>query len=269
MVRGADARAPVEVEMRAEGRQRWIVFDDRRHAGRLLADALLPLRREDPVVLGLPRGGVPVADEVASALDAPLDVIIVRKLGVPFQPELGMGAIGEAGARVLNPQIVRITGVSERDIEVVEERERDIVRRRAEQYRRGRPPLPIEGRVVVVVDDGIATGGTARAAVAVARARGARRVVVAAPVAAQDTADMLRQVADQAVLLETPPGFGAVGEWYRNFGQTSDDEVVRVLDAAESRTAARLGADRAGKANESDRQDDDRQDDDRQDNSER
>src|SRR5688572_21507588 len=168
-------------------RRRHMIFDDRKQAGKLLAERLERYAGEQPVVLGLPRGGVPVAYEVAQALRAPLDVIIVRKLGVPFQPELGMGAIGEDGVRVLNDDIVRMAHVNEIELAAVERRERAEVERRAQRYRRGLPMVDVRGRTVIVVDDGIATGGTARAALQVARAHGARKVVLAVPVAAPET----------------------------------------------------------------------------------
>ena len=189
-------------------------FRDRRDAGQQLGARLRHLRDEHPVVVGLPRGGVPVAFEVARALDAPLDVIVVRKLGVPVHPELGMGAVGEDGVRVLTDDVVRQAGVSPSAIAAVEARERLEVERRAQLYRRGRPMIPLAGRTVVVVDDGIATGGTARAALEVARAHGARRVVLAVPVAARESVQELAGVADEVVVLATPFPFYAVGEWY-------------------------------------------------------
>ena len=210
------------------------VFRNRQDAGRRLADRLEALRNERPVVVGLPRGGVPVAAEVASALGAPLDVIIVRKLGVPAQPELGMGAIGEDGVRVLNDTVVRAAGVPADAIDAVERRERAEVERRARRYRGDRARASLDGRTVIVVDDGIATGGTARAAVQVARAQGARRVVLAVPVAPPDTVEEMRAVADEVVCVESPRGFAAVGQWYEDFTQTSDDEVVRLLDPSRS-----------------------------------
>ena len=206
-------------------------FRDRRDAGQQLGARLRHLRDEHPVVVGLPRGGVPVAFEVARALDAPLDVIVVRKLGVPVQPELGMGAVGEDGVRVVNDDVVRQAGVSSSAIAAVEARERLEVERRAQLYRRGRPMVPLAGRTVVVVDDGIATGGTARAALEVARAHGARRVVLAVPVAARESVQELAGVADEVVVLATPVPFYAVGEWYTRFSPTPDDEVVRLLEA--------------------------------------
>ena len=164
-------------------------FRDRSDAGRQLASRLLPLRGEDVVVLGLPRGGVPVAVEVARAIRAPLDVILVRKLGVPAQPELGMGAIGEGDAKVINADVVRYAGVSEADITAVERRERSELERRITRFRGDVPREPLTGRIAVLVDDGIATGSTARAACQVARAQGAARVVLAVPVAPPSAED--------------------------------------------------------------------------------
>jgi putative phosphoribosyl transferase len=213
------------------------LFRDRRDAGQRLAARLGHLRDEHPIVVGLPRGGVPVAFEVARALDAPLDVIVVRKLGVPFQPELGMGAIGEDGVRVLNDDVVRLAGVRREDIAAVEARERGEVQRRADLYRGGRPMIPLAGRTVIVVDDGIATGGTARAALEVARAHGASRVVLAVPVAPSDSVTEMTRIADEVVAVETPTPFFAVGQWYDQFTQTPDGEVVGLLEAAASALA--------------------------------
>ena len=207
-------------------------FRDRREAGRRLAERLSGLRASSPLVLGLPRGGVPVAFEVAKALGAPLDVLVVRKLGVPFQPELGMGAVGEDGVRVLNPDVLRQAGVTETQLAEVEARERAQVEERAVRLRRGRPAIPLEGRTVVIVDDGLATGGTARAAVQVARARGADRVILAVPVAPPETVAALRRDADDVVAVETPEPFFAIGGWYSDFSPTSDQEVVELLTIA-------------------------------------
>ncbi|MGW1099172.1 phosphoribosyltransferase family protein [Streptomyces sp. NPDC002455] len=214
-----------------------MLFTDRTDAGRQLAEALRHLERRDPVVLGLPRGGVPVAYEVARALGAPLDVIVVRKLGVPYHPELGFGAIGEGGARVISDEIVRHAGVREKDLEAVERAEEAELLRRAQTYREGRPRLPLKGRTVVVVDDGVATGATARAACQVVRAQGASHVVLAVPVASPDVAARLREDVDEVVCLSTPHLFSAVGEWYRDFSQTSDEEVVSLLARASTGTA--------------------------------
>ncbi|MEU1483580.1 phosphoribosyltransferase family protein [Streptomyces sp. NPDC005752] len=209
-----------------------MLFTDRTDAGRRLAVALRHLERRDPVVLGLPRGGVPVAYEVAQALRAPLDVIVVRKLGVPYRPELGFGAIGEGGVRVISDEIVRHAGVREKDLLAVERAEEAELLRRARAYREGRPRLPLEGRTAVVVDDGVATGATAKAACQVVRAQGAAHVVLAVPVASPDVAARLREDVDEVVCLSTPSLFSAVGEWYRDFSQTSDEEVVSLLARA-------------------------------------
>lgn len=195
------------------------------------------------MLLALPRGGVPVAHEVARALGAPLDVLVVRKLGAPRQPELGVGAIGEGGVRVVSDEILAATGTTPEQLAEVEARERAELVRRAREYRGARPMLPIEGRTVVIVDDGIATGGTARAAIAVARAHGAARVVVATPVAPPDTVALLAQEADDVVALATPAGFSAIGQWYDDFSQTTDHEVVELLDAAFDRGTRREDVD--------------------------
>ena len=208
------------------------MFRDRLDAGRRLAGELAHLEGEDVVVLGLPRGGVPVAFEVARALGAPLDVIVVRKLGVPFQPELAMGAIGEEGVLVLQPDVVRMAGVGEQELAAVERREGAELERRAARFRAGRPRPSLEGRTAVIVDDGIATGSTARAACQVARAQGAARVVLAVPVAPGSSASELSDAADELVILELPEPFFAVGEWYEDFSQISDDEVVTLLRRA-------------------------------------
>ena len=207
-------------------------FADRAEAGRRLAGRLAPLRGEPVVVLGLPRGGVPVAFEVANALGAPLDVIVVRKLGVPYQPELGMGAIGEDGVRIVNLEVVRLAGITESELARVEERERAELERRARRFRGDRPHVPLEGRVAVVVDDGIATGSTARAACQVARAQGAARVVLAVPVAPRGWTERMAGAADDYVCLDTPEPFFAIGQFYADFSQTTDDEVIACLQRA-------------------------------------
>jgi len=219
-------------------------FVDRREAGRRLAERLMYLQGEDVVVLGLPRGGVPVAFEVAQALGAPLDVVVVRKLGVPFQPELAMGAIGEGGARVLNDDVVRMAAVSQQELDTVEKRERVELDRRARRFRGDRPRVPLAGRTAVVVDDGIATGATARAGCQVAKSQGAIRVVLAVPVAPpRAVAELGRQV--EVVCVETPDSLWAVGQWYRDFTQTSDDEVARLLAESAQLELISLGAESA------------------------
>jgi putative phosphoribosyl transferase len=211
-----------------------VAFRDRRDAGRQLGRALDSLRAEQPIVLGLPRGGVPVAAEVAAALDAPLDVILVRKLGVPVQPELAMGAIGEDGIRVLNTEVLDAVRADAGTVDAVERAERAELAARARRFRAGRARLDVTGRTVIIVDDGIATGSTARAAIAVARAHGAAKVVLAVPVAPGRTCRELREEADDVVCLEQPEPFMAVGQFYRDFAQTTDAEVVGVLMAAKS-----------------------------------
>ena len=204
-------------------------FANRVDAGRRLAAKLHYLKGESVVVLGLPRGGVPVALEVARALEAPFDVIVVRKLGVPFQPELAMGAIGEGGTRVINSEIVQLAHVSAEEISAVEARERIELERRAVRFRGSRPRVPLAGRTAIIVDDGIATGSTARAACLVARAQGADRIVLAVPVAPLDWTERLAADADELISLETPRSFHAVGEFYADFSATTDDEVVACL----------------------------------------
>jgi len=209
-----------------------MMFADRRDAGRRLGARLQRLRGTSIVVLGLPRGGVPVAFEVARTLVAPLDVLLVRKLGVPFQPELAMGAIGENGVQVLNDEVIRIAEVTRQDLARIQARERAELERRAHRYRGGRPAISLRGRTAVVVDDGIATGSSARAACRVARAQGAARVVLAVPVAPPDWATRIGSDADELVALSTPDPFFAVGRWYANFAPTTDDEVVECLSTA-------------------------------------
>jgi putative phosphoribosyl transferase len=206
-----------------------MVFDDRADAGRRLATRLDHLRGEPVVVLGLPRGGVPVAYEVARALHAPLDVIMVRKLGVPFQPELGMGAIGEDGVRIVNDEVVRATGVRPEMLAQVESAERQELERRAARYRRDQPRQSLEGRTAVIVDDGIATGSTARAACQVARSHGASKVVLAVPVAPHGWESRFGADADGLVSVSTPRTFFAIGQFYSDFSQVPDDAVVECL----------------------------------------
>lgn len=215
-----------------------MLFTNRVDAGRRLAGAVEHLREERPVVLGLPRGGVPVAYEVARALGAPLDVIVVRKLGVPYHPELGFGAIGEGGVRVISEGIVRHSGVRQAELMAVEHAEEQELLRRARCYREGRPRVTVDGRTVIVVDDGVATGATAAVACQVVRAQGAARVVLAVPVAPPDVIHRLRGAADDVVCLSRPQLFSAVGEWYRDFSQTTDEEVITCLtEAAAARSA--------------------------------
>ena len=206
-----------------------MTFVDRTDAGRRLAAQLRHLRDDDVVVLGLPRGGVPVAFPVALALDAPLDIIVVRKLGLPHQPELAMGAIGEGGARVVDGSLVERAQVTDFELAEVERRERAELDRRADRFRAGRERIPLAGRTALIVDDGVATGATARAACQGARAQGAARVVLAVPVGATATVDELRSVADEVVCPEVHDVFYAIGQFYGDFSQTSDEEVVDLL----------------------------------------
>ncbi|MFD7735162.1 phosphoribosyltransferase family protein [Kitasatospora phosalacinea] len=207
-------------------------FTDRADAGRRLAEALLSGAPDlrGAVVVALPRGGAPVAAEVAAALGAELDVCVVRKVGVPGQPEVAMGAVGEDGARVVNQQVVDAVGVPPEAFAAVEARERAELARRAAAYRRGRAPVPLAGRTVLVVDDGVATGSSALAACRIVRARGAARVVLAVPVAPHDWAERLGGAADAYVAVHAPEGFRAVGEFYRDFRQTTDAEVLAALE---------------------------------------
>jgi putative phosphoribosyl transferase len=211
-----------------------VVFSDRREAGQVLAKQLGFLEGEDVVVLGLPRGGVPVAAEVAMALHVPLDVICVRKLGVPFQPELAMGAIGEGGVTVREEQVLAATGVPMSEFAIIEQVERRALNAAVTRFRRGRARVDLVGKVAVIVDDGLATGSTARAACYVARQLGAKRVVLAVPVAPTEAVARFPE-ADQVIAVATPEPFSAVGYHYRDFRPISDEEVVVALDAAERR----------------------------------
>jgi predicted phosphoribosyltransferase len=209
------------------------VFENRQEAGRALAASLAAWRaRPDVLVLGLPRGGVPVAFEVADALGLPLDVLVVRKLGLPWQPELAMGAIASGGALVVNEEVLRYLPRDGDAFEAVRAREQRELERRERAYRGNRPPLDPRGRTVILVDDGLATGATMEAAVRSLQLLGARRVVVAVPVASVEARERIAAVADEVVCLESPEFFSAVGQWYRDFGQTSDAEVTELLGRA-------------------------------------
>jgi predicted phosphoribosyltransferase len=221
------------------------MFTDRVDAGRRLADRLAVLRGQDLVVLGLPRGGVPVAFEIARALDARLDVIIVRKLGMPRRPELAMGAIGEGGVRIVNDDIVRRGHISAEALAAVHRREQAELQKQDRRLRAGRPRVPLAGRTALIVDDGVATGSTARAACQVARAQGATRVVLAVPVGDPEVIESLRGDADEVVCLEEPTFFYAVGQWYENFSQVADKAVIALLDRASTRPAGRRDIDPA------------------------
>lgn len=208
-------------------------FLNRSTAGRMLAKRLQPYSgREDVLVLALPRGGVPVAYELAQALDAELDVLIVRKLGMPGHPELAMGAIASGGTQYLNEDMLLHGGVTRRALEDVVEREQEELKRREELYRGSRPPLNVTGRTVIVVDDGMATGASMRAAVMALRSGNPKRIVVAVPVAPADAAQRLEGAADEFVCVQSPVDFYAVGQFYRDFDQTSDEEVRSLLARA-------------------------------------
>ncbi len=206
-------------------------FVDRTDAGRKLAKALAPYKHQQPVVLALPRGGVPVAAEVATALDAPLDLILVRKIGVPFQPELAMGAVvdGVEPVIVRNEEVIRLTGVSESEFNAIRDQELAEIERRRKLYLGDRPHPQIAGRIVIVVDDGIATGATTRAALQAIRMRKPSKLVLAIPVAPTDTLEKLRGEADEVVCLEDYEIFGAIGLFYSDFRQVSDTEVTDIL----------------------------------------
>ncbi|EFL42972.1 phosphoribosyltransferase [Streptomyces fungicidicus] len=213
-------------------------FRDRRQAGRELAARLRERRDEgalpDPVVLALPRGGVAVAAEVARALDAPLDVLVVRKIGAPFHEEFGVGAMAGDGVPVFDEDSLFRLGLSESDLAAVVARERAELRRREERYRQGRPPPDTRGRTVIVVDDGLATGSTARAALRALRARDPGRLVLAVPVGAAEGLALMRSEADEVLCLHEPAAFMAVGQWYEEFDQLTDEDV---LDALHQRQA--------------------------------
>jgi len=211
-------------------------FANRREAGQALAAALWQYAgRQEVAVLALPRGGVPVAFEVAAALDAPLDIFVVRKLGMPGHPEFAMGAIASGGVRVLNEPIVHHYGVPQRAIDAIAAQEQVELERREREYRQGRPLIDIANHVTILIDDGLATGSTMRAAVEAIRQLDPARLVVAAPVAAAETCEELRHLADEVVCARTPEPFAAVGLWYRDFAETTDEEVRELLHLHEAR----------------------------------
>jgi len=207
-----------------------ILFEDRVDAGRQLAERLAPYAEERPVVFALPRGGVPVGAEVSRSLGVPLEVIVSRKLGAPGQPEFGIGAVAPSGVRVLNERAVRALGIEEDYLEMISARELAEAERRLKLFRGDRPYPDLERRTAILVDDGLATGVTARAALLALRRMNPRRLVLAVPVCALQTAELLRPEADDLICLLAPANLEAVGLWYRNFEQTSDEEVVRLLE---------------------------------------
>jgi putative phosphoribosyl transferase len=225
-----------------------MLFDDRIDAGRKLAAKLTHYRNEDPLVLGLPRGGVPVAFEVARALGAPLDVWVVRKIGAPGQPELGIGAVSEGGAVFLDHKIADAVGATKADIESIEARERAEVERRVRRFRFNRPAPDVRGRTVIVVDDGVATGGTVRAVLLSIRRLTPRRLVLAVPVGAQDSVEELRAEVDDLVCLEERPDLCSIGAFYWNFTPIEDEEVVALLERARSEGQERPKAQRVASA---------------------
>ena len=211
------------------------LFRDRTEAGRLLAARLEKYAgKPDMMVLALPRGGVPVAFEVAKALHAPMDVFVVRKLGIPGHEELAMGAVATGGVRVLNDQVVRVLGIPDYVIAAVVDWETDELKRRERLYRGDRPPPDVRGKTVILVDDGLATGSTMLAAVQALRHQGPARIVVAVPVAAPDTCELLKAHVDEVVCAATPEPFYAVGLWYQDFSQTTDEEVRELLGRSAS-----------------------------------
>lgn len=215
-----------------------IVFKDRHDAGRRLAILLEPFGGEQPVVVGIPRGGVPVAAEVARALGAPLDVAVVRKIGAPRNPEYAIGALAEGGVHVLSEPAVRAAGLSSADLEVLVSRVEGELRERLDRYRGAREPVEIAGRTAILVDDGLATGRSALAAVRSLRSRGAARVILAVPVAAPESVETLRDEVDEVVCVETPADLWAVGWWYEDFSPTTDEEVTGLLQAGTTTTTS-------------------------------
>lgn len=212
-------------------------FDNRRDAGRQLADRLKGLAAADPVVVALPRGGVPVAAEIAATLGAPLEVLLVRKLGAPGNPEYGVGAIAEDGTRVVDPEATAVLGIRNGELDAIVAREREELRQRVRAYRGDRPPPDLSGRTVVIVDDGAATGLTDVAAIRAIRRQGPGQVILALPLCSVEALELLRREADEVVCLRAPRPFLGVGQWYRDFGQVSDQEVIDALHGP-SRAAA-------------------------------
>jgi len=207
-------------------------FEDRRDAGRKLAAKLSRFRGDGCVVFGLPRGGVPVGYEISRSLGAPLDVFVSRKLGAPGQPEFGIGAVAVGGVRVLNTDVIRRLGITDEYVDRITAQEVAEVERRLRYFRGGRPEPEVGGRTAILVDDGLATGVTARAALEALKLRGPGRLILAAPVCAAQTAELFESRVDELLCLASPSDLGAIGLWYRNFDQTTDREVVQLLQEA-------------------------------------
>lgn len=217
-----------------------IMFRNRSEAGRKLAEKLSLYKGQgDVVVLALPRGGVPVGYEIATYLGVPMDVLVARKLGAPGQPELGIGAIAPGGIRVLDDRLIRLLGVSKEYIEKVSQEEAQELQRRTQEYRDGRPDIPLEGKTVIIVDDGLATGVTARAAVESVRRRNPKKIILAIPVCASQAIPFMRSLVDELVCLLTPSELGAVGLWYSDFRQISDEEVKRLIESTQEQAQSK------------------------------
>ena len=214
-------------------------FRDRTEAGRRLAEALSSYRDQKPIILALPRGGVPIGAEIAAALDAPLDLLLVRKIGAPMQPELAMGAVVDGAEPIVvrNDDVIRLLRIDAATFDAVCQGELAEIERRRRRYLAGRPPLDVKGRVAIVVDDGIATGATIRAGLQATRKRKPKTLVLAAPVAPPETLEELQHEADEVVCLESPRFFGAIGAFYADFSQVSDEEVIALLAEAAARSA--------------------------------
>jgi len=225
-----------------------MLFEERRDAGRRLAERLALYTQERPVVFALPRGGVPVGVEVSRALDAPLEIIVSRKLGAPGQPEFGIGAVAPGGVRVLNERVVRTLGIEEDYLDWISARESAEAERRLRLFRGDRPYPDLDGRTAILVDDGLATGVTARAALLALGRLSPRRLVLAVPVCAPQTAALLRPETDDLICLLKPPDLEAVGLWYRNFEQVPDEEVIRLLEEAWTQTGPDAGEEDADPA---------------------
>lgn len=209
-----------------------MIYKDRFDAGQKLAEKLLKYKNENPIIIALPRGGVVIGYEIAKKLSAPLDVIVTRKIGAPFQPELGIGAIGPKGIRLLNSGLIQTLGVSEIQVEQIIEEETMEMNRRIELYRGNLPPLDLTGRTVILVDDGIATGVSDKAAIMSVKYFYAKKIILAVPVCPPNTAEKFHKYVDEFICLAQPPDFYAVGAYYENFEQVSDEEVINLLKEA-------------------------------------